>query len=292
MSLTHEQTVSKFVDHLNLMQRSPSTIIAYKKDIEQLFEHYTGKKLTIVDYGTKDLEEYISNLIEEGKFTLKTVSRKINSYKTLFKFLHKERVMEVDIASSISHPTFKAKDPRILSSMEYKALRDTARKNLRLYAMVELLLQTGMRIGELSRLKIKDVDLTVSPASIFITEYASNDARTVTLNENGAEAIKKYLEKRPTPKNDEGYLFTTKSGKPVLVRNVRTMINNAFKKSDIKNATVNDIRNTFIVFQLEHGMPLEKVAAIVGHKRITSTEKYLKMIDEKKGDKISKVIPL
>jgi site-specific recombinase XerD len=292
MTLTHEQTVTKFVDHLTSLQRSPSTIIAYKKDIEQLFEHYTGKKLSIVEYNAKDIEQYIVSLIEEGKFTLKTVSRKINSYKTLFKYLHKERVMELDIASSISHPTFKAKDPRILSSMEYKALRDTARKNVRLYAMVELLLQTGMRIGELSRLKISDVDLKITPASIFVTEYASNDSRTVTLNESGTEAIKKYIEKRPTPKNDEGYLFTTKSGKQVLVRNVRTMINNAFKKSDIKNATVNDIRNTFIVFQLEHGMPLEKVASMVGHKRITSTEKYLKLVEEKKGDKVSKVIPL
>jgi site-specific recombinase XerD len=292
MALTHEQTVTKFVDYLKSLDRSPSTIIAYKKDIEQLFEYYTGKKLAIVDYNTQDIEDYIREIIQEGKFTLKTVSRKINSYKTLFKYLHKERVLELDIASSISHPTFQAKDPRILSSMEYKALRDTARKNVRLYAMVELLLQTGMRIGEMSRLKISELNLDVVPATIYISEYASNPARTVNLNENGVEAIKRYLEKRPTPKNDEGYLFTTKSGRQVLVRNVRTMINNAFKKSGIKNATVNDIRNTFIVFQLEHGMPLEKVAAMVGHKRITSTEKYLKMVDEKKGEKVSKVIPL
>ncbi len=292
MTLTNDETLAKFIAHLESKQRSPSTIIAYKKDIEQLFEYYTGKKLYIANYTTEDLNGYINKLIEDKQFTLKTISRKINSYKTLFKYLHREEIIEIDIANPISHPSFKPKDPRILSSLEYKALRDTASKNSRLYAIVELLLQTGMRIGELSRLKLDQLDLGSNPKTAFIEEYASNPSRKVVLNEFATDALEKYMKKRPNPKNDQGYLFITKTGNQVLVRNVRTMINNAFKKSGINDATVNDIRNTFIVYQLKHGMPLEKVANIVGHKRITSTEKYLSMIKDKQVEKASKVVPL
>lgn len=292
MTINHEDAMKRFVDHLEEKGRSPSTIIAYKKDIEQLFDYFKGKNEYLSDYSTENLKEFIDNLIEDKKFTLKTVSRKINSYKTLFKYLHREQVVEMDVANPISHPTFKPKEPRILSSLEYKALRDTGRGNVRLYAMIELLLQTGMRIGELSRLKVEDLDLKSSTPTAKISQYMSNPERFIPLNKISVEAIQKYLKKRPKSKDDQGYLFITKTGNQVLVRNIRTMINNAFRKSGIEDATVNDIRNTFIIYQLEHGMPLEKVAQIVGHQRLTSTEKYLNLIKNKKKMASGKVLPL
>lgn len=292
MTLSQNDALENFVTHLKEKGRSPSTIIAYKKDIEQLFEYFKGQFAEVSDFQTNHLEVYIEKMIKEKKFTLKTISRKINSFKTLFKFLHRENLLDSDIAHPISHPTFQPKDPRILSSLEYKALRDTARNNLRLYAMIEILLQTGMRIGELSRLKIEEMDLVATPATAKIVEFASNPERVIPLNKNAVEAIQDYLKIRPTPKNDQRYLFITKTGKQVLVRNIRTMVNNAFKKSGIENATVNDIRNTFIVFQLERGMPIERVAEIVGHQRLTSTEKYLNLIKDRKNKKSGKVMAL
>lgn len=291
-SLTHRQALELFIEHLNKKNRSPSTIVAYKKDIEQLFEFFAKQHKYIQDFQTKHLEIYVERLIKDKKFTLKTVSRKINSLKTLFKFLHKNNYVKSNIADPISHPKFKPKEPRILSNLEYKALRDTARKNGRLYAIIEILLQTGMRIGELSRLKIKDLELEQYPYTAKIESYASNPERIITLNETARDAIKSYLKIRPQSDNDQGYLFITRNGKQVLVRNIRTMINNAFEKSGIENATVNDIRNTFIVYQLEHGIPLERVAEIVGHQRLTSTEKYLNLISNKKTKKSTKAIPL
>lgn len=292
MSLSHKDALHNFISHLEGKDRSPSTIVAYKKDIEQLFEFYENEHSKLSDYETTHLEFYIEKLIKEKKFTLKTISRKINSYKTLFKFLHRESHIDNDIAHPISHPTFKPKAPRILSSLEYKALRDTARANSRLYAIIELLLQTGMRIGELSRLRLQDIDLKSTPAIAKIEQYASNPERTITLNDDASESIKKYLAARPNTEKDQGYLFITKTGKQVLVRNIRTMINTAFKKSGIEDATVNDIRNTHIVYQLEHGVPLERVAESVGHQRLTSTEKYLNLVKNKQEKKAGKVIPL
>ena len=79
-------------------------------------------------------------------------------------------------------------------------------------------------------------------------------------------------------KND--IFFLTKTGKPFLVRNIRSAVNRYFRLADIKNARVNDLRNTFIVQQLQAGIPLTTIAKIVGHRRLSTTEKYLEMVKE------------
>ncbi len=58
-------------------------------------------------------------------------------------------------------------------------------------------------------------------------------------------------------------------------------MNRYFNKADIRDIKVNDLRNTFIVYQLKAGVPLDIVSQVVGHKRISTTEKYLELIDSK-----------
>lgn len=281
--------LEKFKKELESKDRSPSTIIAYTKDVEQLTTFLSTREKDLQSANTKDLEEYIQNLIDIKKYTLKTVSRKINTLKTFYSFLLANNFVKKDFAEPIKHPEFKNKPPRVLSAVEYKALRDTVRSNLRLYSMVELMLQTGIRIGEISRLKDTDVKLESNPPSIRISPFASNPERFVELNDIAITSLKSWMNNRPQYTKDSEFVFSTKTGKPVLVRNIRTSINRAFKKISIDDATVNDIRNTFIVFQLSKGLNTEKIAETVGHQRITSTEKYLELIDKVPSTKINKL---
>jgi site-specific recombinase XerD len=230
---------------------------------------------------------FIQHLIRNENYSLKTVSRKINTLKTLFKFLFENKHTKLNHAEVIQHPDFETKQPRILAALEYKALRDTVRGNLRLHTMIEILLQTGIRIGELSRMKI--TDLSKGFRTLKIESYASNPERKIELNEAAVKAIEKWLAHRPSVRNDQGYVFPTKSGRSVIIRNIRTSINRSFKKVGIKNATVNDIRNTFVVFQLENGVRIEKVAHAVGHQRLSSTEKYTELLEKPYTAKLQKI---
>ena len=288
-----KQITKEFIDHLAGKGRSDSTLIAYKKDIEQLLQYVTNnqKVKKYRDITTEMLQSYIDKLTNSGEFTLKTISRKINSLKTFFKYLHNAGVINSNPGGPIKHPKFQMQLPRVLSSLEYRALRDTARGNSRLYTMVELLLQTGMRIGELSRLKRGDVITRKNHVYLHIERFSSNPARTIELNEFANDALQKYLSKlgEGTPGS---FLFFTKNGNPVLIRNIRTAINRAFNKAGISKATVNDIRNTFIVYQLQNGVRLEKVAEFVGHRKPTTTEKYLQMVGEKNKKESTKILPL
>jgi site-specific recombinase XerD len=286
-----------FIDYLNDLKRSPSTITAYSKDIEQLLKFLELEATVILagDVKTETLNTYVEKLKNDQSigYTLKTISRKINSMKTFFKYLFSEGKIDHDPAREVQHPKYTVSPPRILSKLEYRALRDVARYNPRLYAIVELLLQTGIRIGELTRISMEDIELEKNAPSIKIKSYASNASRTIELNEPAVFAIKSYLAIRPKPNgNSVASLFLTKTGNSLLVRNIRTSIARAFEKAGIKKATVNDIRNTFIIHQLKNGMPMEKVAEIVGHKRLTSTKKYTSLVENKSKRKTNKIVPL
>src|SRR3990167_9243592 len=230
---THKQ----FIDYLKERSRASATILAYGKDIEQLVSHLAAiQKENADDVALEDLQAFMEKLNKEG-YTAKSISRKTNSTKTFFKFLKASGYISDDPASGLEHPKFENKPPRILSKIEYRALRDAARNDIRIYAVIELLLQTGIRIGELSKLKVEDIDLT--GLTLHVPKEEGTVERTIPLNAPAAEAVSKYLEVRA--KSQIHTLFVTKTGRPLLIRNIRTAIDRYFKMAGIKEAKVNDL---------------------------------------------------
>lgn len=271
----------KFIDHLKNQGRSSATVLAYGKDIEQLTSFLNDlKKARIHEITTKDLQAFMSKLQKEG-YTPKSISRKTNSAKTFFRFLKINDFITDDPAVLLEHPKFEMKPPRILTKMEYRALRDAARDDIRISAIIELLLQTGIRIGELAKLELSDVKYNNSgkAGELRVPAGESYPERTVPLNKAAESALKKYLGVRPQTK--EGALFVTKTGRPLLVRNIRTAIDRYFKLAGIKDAKVNDLRHTFVAHHLMSGTSLVLVSKLAGHKRLATTEKYLNLIQGK-----------
>jgi len=145
-----------------------------------------------------------------------------------------------------------------------------------MFAIIELFLQTGIRIGELAKLTIEDVDLDSPNPSMHVKPEEGSVERTIPLNKPAVEAIKKYLEVRPKTQNKA--LFVTKTGKPLLIRNIRTAIDRYFRLSGIQEAKVNDLRHTWIAHHLKSGTSLLLISKLAGHKRVSTTERYLQFI--------------
>lgn len=278
--LTLDGAHTQFIKYLTEAKRAHATILAYSKDIEQLksFIQATGKK-EVVDVEKADLEGFLKKLSSDG-YTPKSLSRKINSIKTFYRFLKSQNMTAVNPASEITHPKYEVKPPRILSKMEYRALRDAARSDTRTYAIIELFLQTGVRIGELAAIKMEDV----KEKELVIKPQESHPERSIPLNKAAKEALDKWLAVRP--KTKDGALFITKTGRPLLVRNIRTTIDRYFKLAGIEDAKVNDLRHTFIAHHLASGTPLTMISKLVGHKRLATTEKYLDLVKEKMSENV------
>lgn len=265
--------ISTFMESLESAGKSKHTIIAYKKDLEQFIGYLASlEKNDIRDVKKDDIEGFIGKLIKDG-YTKKSASRKLNSIRTFFRFLKVESHIQANPSLEVSHPKYTQATPRILSKLEYRALRDVAKEDPRTYAVVEILLQTGLRIGELAQIKVADVS----------SESLKLGKRDIPLNQAVAKAIADYIKVRHD--SADPHLFVTKSGKPLLVRNIRSIISRCFREVGIDDAKVQDMRNTFIAYQLMNGASISYISKIVGHKRLSSTEKYLELIKEQGASK-------
>jgi site-specific recombinase XerD len=155
--------------------------------------------------------------------------------------------------------------------MEYRALRDIARGDARIAAIIELILQTGMRISEVANMKLENI----KDDKVIIESYATQPERTVPINKRASESLASYLKERP--QTSSPYVFTSKNGKPLAVRNIRAAIDRYMQKSEISGYSVNDLRTTFIVENLKQGVDIVLLSQIVGHKRLSTTERYLNL---------------
>lgn len=283
---TLKSLLPKFIQGLEDKGRSPSTILAYRADLEQLLNHLQEKNKVLLNHvTTQDIETFRDSLLSQ-KYTPKSVSRKLNAVKTFFRWLVSEKHISRDVSDDVAHPKIEASLPKFLSPMEYRALRDVVRDDVRIAAIVELILQTGLRISEVANLKLSNV----SDKQIKIEAYATQPERTIPLNKPAKDSVNQYLSIRP--KTNSPYVFVSKNGKPLAVRNIRAAIDRYFHKAEIPDYSVNDLRTTFIVENLKSSVDLILLSQIVGHKRLSTTERYLELAQVKEPGKKQELMEL
>lgn len=273
MELSLQKALDLFVKSLEKAGKSVNTIVAYRGDISQLVKYLNSlnKASDVSKITTQDIQSFKDDL-QKNKYTAKSVSRKLNSIKNFFSFVKSEGIISQDPSLDVKHPKYQNDAPRVLEPNEYRALRDVCRNDNRSTAIVELMLQSGLRIKEIENLKIDDLQ----DSDLVIRPYESHPERKVPLNNSAKIALNRYLKEDRVDVKSKS-VFVTKTGRTLLARNIRSLLNRYFKKASIKNVKVNDLRNTFIAHQLKSGVPLDIVSVVVGHKRISTTEKYLKM---------------
>lgn len=269
----------KFQDFLKSKSKASATILAYGKDIDQLIsflEDLNQRDVNAVK--SEHIQAFLTFLQTKG-YTPKSLSRKLNSTRTFYRFLKVNEYVTDDPSLLVAHPKYELNPPRILSPLEYRALRDSASSDARIYAVIELLLQAGIRIGELANLRMGDV----RDSTLFIGSFEGHAAREIPLNKRAKDALKRYFDARPKTEND--HVFVTKTGKPFLVRNIRDAIERYFKKAGVENAKINDLRHTFVAHHLKQGVSIIYLSKVLGHKRLSSTERYLQYVkDHKSGE--------
>jgi len=272
--------IPKFLDSLKEKGRSPSTILAYRADLEQLRDFLQSKNKVLAEQvAQSDLESFRDTLLAE-KYTPKSVSRKLNAVKTFFRWMITEHYITTDVSQSVAHPKIEASLPKFLSPLEYRALRDVVRNDERTAAIVELILQTGMRISEVASLETENI----KGNQMKVEAYATQPERTIPLNTPAKEALSSYLKIRPN-KIASPFVFVSKNGKPLAVRNIRASIDRYMQKAEIGKFSVNDLRTTFIVENLKNGVDIVLLSQVSGHKRLSTTERYLELADIKEPGK-------
>jgi len=254
----------------------------YINDISDLIKFLKKNyKIENVDNVEKDhLQHYFAYLDKKG---LKGVTRRRKAYsiKSFFRYLKSKRYIPTDISLSLVPPKRSDKKPRVLTEQEYKRLQIAYSHETRDAAIIELLLQTGMRLSELVNLKVDDIEfpkkITKDPfnvGSIHIIGKGGKE-RTITLNWKACKAIKSYLKVRP--KTIDKGLFITKFGKHMGPRGFQYIVKKYLKEADIKNASVHTLRHTFATHQIRKGTNIRVVQEALGHESLQTISVYISL---------------
>ncbi|MCJ7827883.1 site-specific integrase, partial [Patescibacteria group bacterium] len=163
-------TIEDFITYLEGKNRAKATVVAYRKDLEQLVSYLANQNILYLEAIKPEHIEGFKEDLAEQKYTAKSISRKLNAIKSFFRFTEEKGLLKQNPASTVAHPKYEIKAPRILSQMEYRAIRDASREDVRISTIVELLLQTGMRIGELARLELDDINQD----QLIVSSYESH----------------------------------------------------------------------------------------------------------------------
>ena len=247
----------------------------YSNDLKAFIDFLEKSGVTRAgEISTFYVDRYLAKLDEIG-YSGSTRKRKAITFRSFMSFLYRNTYISHDISQQVILPFSEHPVPRILTQTEYQMLLQACSNIVRDKAIITLLLQTGIRLSELTRLSLSDVHM---PESITIAGSNSRKGRTIPLNSKACEALQAYFTTRQAAKCPS--LFLNKFGKPLGERGVQKIIMLYFRQAEITGASVHSLRHTFAVQHIAKGTSLKTVQKIMGHQDIRTTEEYIPLANE------------
>jgi len=260
------------------------TRVNYRNDVADLVKFLQGSgPKRPQEVSLNDLEAYMADLDRRG-LTGSTRVRKTYAIKSFFAFLEQYGYIAHNAAQSLIPPKKEQKERRVLTESEYKALLRAVSHNTRDAAIIELLLQTGIRLSELAKLTLHDVELPrritrdSDNMGVLLVKGKGGKERTIPLNYKACRALKAYLKIRP--KVDHGGLFVTKFGTAMGSRSFQYTVKKYLNEAGIKGASVHTLRHTFATHHVAKGTDLRAVQEALGHEDIKTTSIYTHLVQK------------
>ena len=268
-----------FLDYLKIERGlSSNTVNAYRTDLEKYFIFLKKK-------GKKSLEEVTKEDIIDFLFSLRethaisSIARFFSSIRSFYRFLFREKILKTDPTQLIEYPKLEKKIPGVLNSWEVERLLKTpslrTSQGIRDRAILEVMYATGLRVSELARLKLKDVNMEIG---FLRCQGKGSKERIIPLGRIAKKFLEKYIfDARPKllKGKESEFLFLAQGGNPLSRQSIWKMIKKMVKRARIKKeVSPHTLRHSFATHLLERGADLRSVQEMLGHASITTTQIY------------------
>lgn len=261
-----ESTIQKLLFDMQLRGMSPGTQQNYSNCVKA-FQRYYGKPAT--ELGENEIREFLHYLIAEKKLSLGSV----NVYNGALKFLYEVVLQRQWNAKNLPRLKHYRKLPAILSQQEVQSLFDAA-ENLKHKCMLMTVYSSGLRVSEVTKLKLTDIDS--KNMQIFIREGKGKKDRYTLLSQSNLEILREYWKKY---KPSEWLFDGQKEGSHISVRTVQKVLEQAKNKAGIKKAiTVHTLRHCFVTHLLEADTNMYYIKQLLGHACMQTTCRYLHLM--------------
>lgn len=276
---------------------SEHTVRAYTTDLLEFASFLekrqaaVGEKLDISGVEEIDIRAYVAWLYRRNSRT--SISRKLASVRSFFEFLLREGVVQNNLAKLVPTPKGEKRLPSFLTVDEIFKLVDTPKKDgvldSRDRAMLELFYSSGLRVSELVGIKLDDLNLAGSMVKVL---GKGGKERIVPLGSKAVEALQLYLLKREELNSKEDFLFLNSRGYRLTSRSVGRIVKKYAVISGVpKNVSPHVLRHTFATHLLGGGADLRAIQDMLGHKSLSTTQRYTHTSVERIMDVYDKAHP-
>lgn len=276
--------INIFKNHLESERNaSPHTVRNYVNDLEQFRDFLSSRKKEgeISNIDPLVIRSFLSFLLKRN-ISKTSIARKLSTLRAFFKFLCREGYIKRNIVIEVATPKQPKPLPLFLTPDEMSRLLKND-KNIgilesRDIAILELLYATGIRVGELVTLDLKDIDF--SSMSIKVRGKGRKE-RIVLFGEKASKALLNYLGKRDVICKSSGTvesisaLFLSKNGSRLTTRSVHRIVSKFVDLKGInKRISPHKLRHTFATHLLDSGADLRIIQELLGHASLSTTQKY------------------
>ncbi len=275
----NQSVVKKYITYLRLEKSlSPNSIEAYLDDLNKLARFVESEEKTVMDITLDDLHQFVAQLRDIG-ICPRSQARIISGIKSFYNFLLLDGFIESTPCELLESPRIGLKIPDVLSLEEIDAVISqidlSKPEGQRNRAILEVLYSCGLRVSELTSLRISDI----YTEDLFIrVSGKGNKQRLVPISEVALHEISLYYPDRNTleiQKGNEDILFLNRRGGKLTRVMIFYIIKQLVEAAGIKKTvSPHTFRHSFATHLLEGGANLRVIQQMLGHERITTTEIY------------------
>lgn len=274
-----KKLISLFLEYLTYQRNySNYTITSYQKDLS-LYKSYLEKEdLDYLKVEYSDLRFYLMYLKEEKKQKNSSICRNLSALRTFYNYLMTKKLINNNPFNYITGPKKEKRLPRYFEYNELEKLFQAPNIKTpygqRDSLILEMLYATGVRVGELVNIKLKDINKDERTILIL---GKGNKERIVHYGEYTEDILKIYLNDgyKQINKNNLDYLLINNKGTKLTERGIRNILNRIIKKTTLtKNISPHMLRHTFATHLLNEGCDILSVQKLLGHESISATQIY------------------
>ncbi len=272
--------IDAFLDHLALERGlSPRTLDAYRRDLTGCFTYLAARGVQRPgDVGAAELRDYVYQLKDRG-LQATSIRRALSALRTFYAWAVGEGLAVMDPTERVELPRTWRRLPHALAREEIERLLDAPDPAEPLYwrdkAMLEFAYASGVRVGELTTIKVRDILFEDGLAVVF---GKGSKERLVPVGRAALRALDVYLrEIRPrlARADTQGAIFLSARGQPLSRMGVWKILRKHVKRAGIrKRVTPHTLRHSFATHLLEGGADLAAVQEMLGHADIATTQVY------------------
>ncbi len=279
-------TIAEYKRLLKSLGYADKTVALYQWGLDVFIDYLKEKGITDIRKVSRQVVTDYRAHVMTGPLAAETKATKLRAVKRLFEHLIDENLLLINPSEGMAEICRRNRLPgEVLSKEEMKALmgqpNTSLRTGLRDRAVMEVLYSTGIRVGELLKLEVYDVDL--KEGVLFIRKGKGRKQRVVPLSAPAAGYLKEYLEKiRPhhaRSNHKERRVFLNSSGNPMTWNNVRTNLYTHSVRAGIgKRVSPHTFRRSCATHMIQNGADIRYVQQLLGHKSLKTTQLYTKVI--------------